>query len=146
MLDQLPANKGPNIGILKYIVETVVEIFSGCLAGRQRNTAQQRLSSRIVVCGVRYSHGIDVVGEPVLGRAKRPSGEKPREGVDHCLIVGGEGLALQIADQRSVRIEPVQPNCKELQNFPSIVFIRISFGVIRHVQVIAHGGIQGNVV
>src|SRR5262249_54911942 len=107
MLDQLPADKGTDIGILKYIVKTVVEIFSGCLPGRQRNTAQERLSSRIVVCGVRYSQGIDVVGEPVLGRGKRPSGEKPREGVDHCLIVGGEGLALHIADQRSVGIEAV---------------------------------------
>src|SRR5439155_22828929 len=62
MLDQLPADRGTEIGIMQYIVETVVEIFSGCLAGRQRNTEQQGLSSRIVVCGVRYSHGIDVVG------------------------------------------------------------------------------------
>ena len=96
---------------------------------------------------VRGSHGIDVIGDPLclIGRECPPRKDAGESG-DDCLIVSRNRLARRIFQQRPIRIQTVQADGKELQDFTRIVFIRIRLLVVGHVQIVAHGGIQRDLV
>src|SRR5262249_39782326 len=70
----------------------------------------------------------------------------PGERIDHRLVVSRNGLTLSIPHQGSVRIQPVEADGEELKNFARVIFIRSGFIVIRHVEIVAHGSIQCDVV
>src|SRR5277367_3476717 len=89
------------------------------------------------------------MGPPIWRWRIRPSGKKSSKAFDRRLLVGWDCIAILVKHRGSVEVELLQTNGEQLHYFPGIVLVgcaNFAPVVIRHVEVVAHGGANGDVV
>ncbi len=142
--------------MIENVVERVFQIFLRGLIGGQVHAVEQLFGQRGMMPGIGlHRHAPElravVIGariQPVLFRHRKPAvapaGEHVRETFDHAFVIGRNRQAIGVEHERSVGMQFVQPDGKQLQDFARVIFVgaasagRVFLVIAQHVQIATH--------
>ena len=155
-LNQLPANKRPDIRMIEDRIEGGGKVLCGRLSSRDQHTVQDCLGISRVMAG-HVDHRVTPVGRwienrRICGLRVGPTRKDRGRSEDRLLVVGRNRQPDGAEGQASIKIEMIEADREQLHDLTGVVFVRqprtgsVCLIVLEHVEISPHRGIEGDVL